>query len=71
MSDNKLVETLTDAANPCGLTTEYGWISKKVIKESMTSDPSSNLTNYVKFTVILAASIATKKYLEEPNIFPS
>lgn len=71
MSDNKLVKTLTDAATLCGLTAGYGWISKKVIKESMTSDPSSNIMNYVKFTVILAASIATKKYLEEPKILPS
>ena len=63
MSDNKLVKTLTDAATLSGLSAGYGWISKKVIKEPMTSDPSSNIMNYVKFTVILAASIATKKYL--------
>ena len=33
--------------------------AKKVIKEPMTSDPSSNLMNYVKFTFVIAASIAT------------
>ena len=58
MSDNKLVKTLTDAA---GIT----------VKEPMTSDPSSNLMNYVKFTVVIAASLATKDYLENKKILPS
>ena len=44
---------------------------KKVIKEPMTSDPSSNLMNYVKFTVVIAASLATKDYLEKQKILPS
>ena len=56
MSDNKLAKTLTDAAG---------------IKEPMTSDPSSNLMNYVKFTVVIAASLATKDYLEKQKILPS
>ena len=42
MSDNKLVKTLTDSA--AGI----GFLAKKVIKEPMTSDPSSNLMNYVE-----------------------
>ena len=33
----------------------------------MTSYSSSNLMNYVKFTVVIAASVAKKKYLEEPG----
>ena len=43
MSDNKLVKTLTDAVTDAlsGLAAGYGWIAKKVIKEPMTSDPSS------------------------------
>ena len=71
MFDKKLVKTFTDAATLSGLAPGYGWIAKKVIKELMTSDPSSNLIYYVKFTVILAASIATKKYLEDQKILPS
>ena len=38
MSDNKLVKTLTDSATLSGLLAGYGWISKKLIKEPMTSD---------------------------------
>ena len=65
MSDNKLVKVLT------GLAAGFGWVAEKVIKELMTSDPSSNLMNYVKFTVVIAASIATRRYVEEQKILPS
>ena len=65
MSDNKLVKALT------GLAAGLGWVAKKVIKEPMTSDPSSNIMNYVKFTVVIAASIATRRYVEEQKILPS
>ena len=34
----------------------------------MTSDPSSNLMNYVKFTVVIAASLATKDLEKQKNI---
>ena len=71
MTDNKLVKTLTDAATITGIAAGYGWVSKKVIKEPMTSDPSVNLMNYVKFTLIVAASLATKTYLEDQKILPS
>ena len=71
MSHNKLVKTLTDAATVTGLASGIGYLAKKVIKEPMTSDPSSNLMNYVKFTVVIAASFATKDYLEKPKILPS
>ena len=71
MSENKLVKTLTDAATVTGLAAGMGWIAKKVIKEPMTSDPSSSFMNYLKFTVIIAASMATKKYLEEQKILPN
>lgn len=42
----------------------FGWIAKKVIEESITSDPNCNLTYYAKFVVVIAASIAAKRYLE-------
>ena len=71
MSDNKLVKTLTDAATVTGLAAGIGFLARKVIKEPMTSDPSSNLMNYVKFTVVIAASLVTKDYLEKQKILPS
>ena len=70
MSDNKLVKTLTDAAGITGLAAGIGFLAKSN-KEPMTSDPSSNLMNYVKFTVVIAASLATKDYLEKQKILPS
>ena len=71
MSDNKLVKTITDAAVLTGLVAGIGWIAKKVVKENFTSDPSSNVMNYVKFTAVMAGSIALKQHLEDQKILPS
>ena len=65
MSDNKLVKSILDAATITGLVAGIGWIGRKIIKEDLTKDPSANVTNYVKFTAVMAGSIALKKYLED------
>ena len=70
MSDNKLVQTIMDAATLTGLAAGIGWIAKKVAKENMTSDPSSSVMNYAKFTAVMAGSIALKKFLEDQKILP-
>ena len=70
MSNNKLVETIIGAATLTGIVAGIGWIAKKVAKENFTADPSSNVMNYVKFTAVMAASIAAKKYLEDQKILP-
>jgi len=71
MSDNKLVKTIMEAATITGLATGIGWAAKKVVKENFTSDPSSSTMNYVKFTAVVAGSIALKKYLEDQKILPT
>ena len=72
MSDNRLVKAITDAATTItALVAGIGWIAKKVVKEPFTSDPSSNVMNYVKFTAVMAGSIALKKYLEDQKILPT
>ena len=68
MSDSKLVKTILDAATLTGIAAGIGWAAKKVARENFTPDPSSNVMNYVKFTVVMAASIAAKKYLEDQKI---
>ena len=70
MSDNKLVKTLMDAATLTGIAAGIGWIAKKVVKENFTTDLSSNLTNYAKFTTVMAGSIALKNYLQDQKILP-
>ena len=70
MSDNKVVKTVIDAATLTGLAAGIGWVTKKVVKENFTSDPSSSVMNYVKFTAVMAGSIALKKYLEDQKILP-
>ena len=70
MTDNKLVKTILDAATLTGIATGIGWASKKVLKENLTQDPSSDVMNFVKFTAVMAGSIALKKYLEDQKILP-
>ena len=70
MTDNKLVKTILDAATLTGIVAGIGWVSKKIMKENLTSDPSSNLMNYVKFTAVMSGAIALKKYLEDRDILP-
>ena len=75
MSDNKVVKSLLALSQGlAGLARKslagIGWIGKKVIKENLTSDPSASAMNYVKFTGVMAGSIALKKYLEDQKILP-
>ena len=70
MSHNKLVKTIMEAAALTGFAAGIGWIARKVVKENMTADPSANIMNYVKFTAVMAGSIALKKYLEDQKILP-
>ena len=71
MYDNKLVKSILDAATITGLVAGIGWIGRKIIKEDLTKDPSANAMNYVKFTAVMAGSIALKKYLEDQKILPT
>ena len=71
MSDNKLIKTIMDAATLTGLAAGIGWIARKVVKENFTTDPSSNVMNYAKFTAAMAGSIALKNYLEDQKILPT
>ena len=70
MSNSSLVKTILDAATLTGLVAGIGWGSKKTVKENVTSDPSSNVMNYVKFTAVMAGAIAAKKYLDDQKILP-
>ena len=70
MTDNKLVKTILEAATLTGIAAAIGWVSKKVLKENLTPDPSSDLMNYVRFTAVMAGSIALKNYLEYLKILP-
>ena len=71
MSDNKLVKSILDAATITGLVAGIDWIGRKIIKEDLTKDPSASAMNYVKFTAVMAGSIALKKYLEDQKILPT
>ena len=67
---NKLVKTVTDSAVLVGLTAGVGYLAKKMLKENFLGDPSSSIMNYVRFTAVLAGSMALKTYLEDQKIIP-
>ena len=67
---NKLVKMVTDSAVLVGLSAGVGYLAKKILKENFLGDPSSNVMNYVKFTGVLAGSMALKTYLEDQKILP-
>ena len=71
MSDNNLVKTIMDAATLTGLAVSIGWVRKEMVKENFTSDPSSNVMSYAKFTAVMAGSVALKQYLEDQKILPT
>ena len=52
MSDNKFVKAILDAATITGLAAGIGWTAKK-LSETFTTDPSLNVMNFVKFTVVI------------------
>lgn len=68
---NKLVKTIVDAATLTSFAAVIGWIVKKVVKESFTADPSTNVMNYAKFTTVMAGIIVFKQYLEDQKILPT
>ena len=67
---NKLVKTVTDSAVLVGLAAGVGYLAKKMLKEIFLGDPSNSVMNYVKFTAVLAGSMALKSYLEDQKIIP-
>ena len=71
MSDNKLVKTVIEAATLTGLAAGIGWAAEKVVKENFISVPSSSAMNYVKFSVVMAGSIALRQYLEDQKKIPT
>jgi len=71
MSDNKLVKAITDSAVLVGLAAGVGYLGMKVLRKNLLGDPSTNVMNYVKWTAVLAGSIALKDYLEGKKVLPS
>ena len=69
--DNKLVKAIVDAATLTGLAAGIGFGAKKLLKTSMTLDPSSSIENYAKWVAVLAGAVATKEYLEDKKIIPT
>ena len=69
-SNNKLVQTIIEAATLTGIAAGIGWVSKKVLKENLTPDPSSNVMNFVKFTAVMTGCIFARNYLEKEKILP-
>lgn len=69
-TEDKLIKTFMDASLTMAIATGIGYVGKKMMKESFTSDPSNSIINYGKWVVVLAGSFALKDYLETKKILP-
>lgn len=69
-TENKLVKIATDASVVIGIASLIGYVGKKTMKESFISDPSSSLSNYGKWVLVLGGSMYLKEYLEDKKILP-
>jgi len=70
MDNGKLVKTVIDSAVVVGLAAGIGFVGKKILKENFLGDPSSSFGNYVKLTLVIAGSFATKDYFEKEKLIP-
>ena len=70
-TQNKLVKNLMEASTLMAIATGVGFVGRKIIKEPLTSDPSSNLMNFGKWVLVLTGSIYLREYLELNKIIPS
>ena len=67
---SKLVKTVTDAAVLVGIAAAIGWVGKKVLKESLTGDPSTNFMNYEEWVGVMTGSLYLKEYLQDKKVIP-
>lgn len=68
MIDNKPVKTILVGLTLTGIAAGMCLVLKKVVKENFRLDLSS--MNYVKFSAIMAGSIALKQHLVDQKILP-
>ena len=68
--ENKLIKTTTEAVVVVGIASSIGYLGKKVLKESFLNDPSTSLTNYGKWVLILGGSMYVRDYLQSQKILP-
>ena len=68
--ENKLIKSVTEAAVVIGIASVVGYIAKKSIKENFLGDPSTSITNYGKWVLVLSGSMYIKVYLEDQKILP-
>ena len=63
MSDKKVVKKMKNAATLTSLAADISWISRNVVKENFTADPSRDVMNYVKFTAVMVGGVTLIKLL--------
>ena len=68
--ENKLTKTITDVATVMDIAAGIGYVAKRILKENFLGDPSSSVMNFVKFTGVVAGSMALKTYLVDEKIIP-
>ena len=69
--DSPISKTIGEAATLVGLAARIGYLSKKTIRTSLTSDPSSSIENYGKWVAALSVAVYLRNYLQKEKILPA
>jgi len=69
--DSQLGKTVVEAATLVGNASGVGFVSKKALKTSLTSDPSTSLQNYGKWVAALSLAVYLRNYLQKEKIILS
>ena len=69
--DSKLGRVVIEASTLVGISAGVGYIAKKILKTSVTNDPSNSIEKYGKWVAALTAAIYTRDYLQKEKILPA
>ena len=63
---NNIKESLALVALSAGI----GWTTKKVLKRSVTNDPSTNMMNMAEWVAVMTGAIYARDYLVDQKVIP-
>ena len=67
---SKIMKTVEYALELVGAAALIGWGGKKVLKETLTGDPSSSFMNFIKWVGVMSGSILGIDYLKDKKVIP-
>ena len=70
MAENKLMNNIKESLALVALSAGIGWTTKKVLKRSVTNDPSTNMMNMAEWVAVMTGAIYARDYLVDQKVIP-